>query len=94
MGAGSTGVRRWFTFCAAHGVTPQRPMDPVAPLRTRLEEEWLVMRFVVALVERHFVGRYAGSPAHAGRRVAEERFTSKLVSNPEIIELLRKSLRW
>lgn len=51
MGEGSTGVRRWKSFCAAYGKSPHRPMDATAPLWARLEEEWLVMRFVSALAD-------------------------------------------
>ena len=47
-----TGVKAWFTFCEDVMRTPgDRPLDPNAPLWVRLEEEWLAMRFVCALVE-------------------------------------------
>ena len=46
------GVRAWFSFCEdVMGVSPHRPMDPMmAPLWEKLEEEWLGMQFVCALV--------------------------------------------
>ena len=47
-----TGVKAWFSFCEDVMGTPgDRPMDPNSPLWARLEEEWLGMRFVCALVE-------------------------------------------
>ena len=51
MGANSTGVRKWKAFTASMGMTPHRPMDTSAPLAARLQEEWLCMRFIAALVE-------------------------------------------
>ena len=51
MGANTTGVRKWRKFTAAEGTTAGRPMDPNAPLAAKLQEEWLAMRFVAALVE-------------------------------------------
>ena len=51
MGAKTTGVRKWKRFCASEHTTPHRPLDPNAPLSTKLAEEWLFMRFVAALVE-------------------------------------------
>ena len=51
MGANTVGVRRWKSFCRSEGVSPDRPLDPMAPLQAKLEEEWLVMRFVASLVE-------------------------------------------
>ena len=51
-----TGVRAWFSFCEDTMGTPaERPMDPNEPLWVRLEEEWLAMRFVYALVEERGV---------------------------------------
>ena len=46
------GVRAWFSFCEdVMGVSPHRPMDPMmSTLYEKLEEEWLGMRFVCALV--------------------------------------------
>ena len=51
MGANSTGVRKWKAFTTSMGLTPHRPMDTSAPLAARLQEEWLCMRFIAALVE-------------------------------------------
>ena len=51
MGANTTGVRKWRAFCAAEGTCTGRPLDPNSPLRVKLEEEWLCMRFVAALVQ-------------------------------------------
>ena len=50
-GRNNTGVRSWFAFCRDLGYTPERPMDPLAPLYAKLEEEVLAMRFVCALVQ-------------------------------------------
>lgn len=51
-GRNSTGVRAWISFCHdVMGTAHERPMDPNTPLWMRLEEEWLAMRFVCALVE-------------------------------------------
>jgi hypothetical protein len=55
-GRNSTGVRAWFAFCQdVMHVSPERAIDPNSPLVTRLEEEWLAMRFVCALVEERGV---------------------------------------
>lgn len=55
-GRNSTGVKAWFAFCQdVEGVQPERPMDPNQPLWVRLEEEWLSMRFICALVEERGV---------------------------------------
>ena len=51
MGANSTGVRRWKVFCASEGVAFARALEAHAPLRLKLQEEWLCMRFVASLVE-------------------------------------------
>ena len=47
------GVRAWFSFCTdIMGVPADRPMDPMTtPLWDKLEDEWLAMRFVCALVQ-------------------------------------------
>ena len=47
------GVRAWFFFCEdIMGVPAERPMDPMTtPLWEKLEDEWLAMRFVCALVQ-------------------------------------------
>ena len=47
------GVRAWFSFCEdVMGTTPNRPMDPLTTsLWEKLEDEWLAMRFVCALVK-------------------------------------------
>lgn len=52
-GAKHPGVRKFKTFCALHLQTPwRRPMDPRStPLWALLQEEWIAMRFVCALVE-------------------------------------------
>ena len=46
------GVRAWFAFCEdVMGVPADRPVDPAStPLWAKLEDEWLAMRFVCALV--------------------------------------------
>lgn len=47
-----TGVKAWFSFCEeTMGTQADRPLDPNSPLWAKLEEEWLCMRFVCALVE-------------------------------------------
>ena len=46
-----TGMRAWRAFCQDEGITPDRPMDPHAPLWARLNEEWTAMRFVCGLVD-------------------------------------------
>ena len=47
-----TGVKAWFSFCQdTMGTQAERPIDPNEPLWVKLEEEWLAMRFIVALVE-------------------------------------------
>ena len=47
-----TGVRAWFSFCEdTMGTQAERPIDPNEPLWVKLEEEWLAMRFIIALVE-------------------------------------------
>ena len=51
MGANSTGVRHWRKFVASENTVPGRPMDANVPLRVRLEEEWLCMRYIAYLVE-------------------------------------------
>ena len=50
-GESSTGVRAWKSFCASLEISAHRPLDPNEPLWVKLEEEWLVMRFVCDLVE-------------------------------------------
>ena len=51
-GRSTTGVRAWFAFCQDVVGTPaDRPIDPfITPLFDKLEDEWLAMRFVCALV--------------------------------------------
>jgi len=49
-GRNNTGTRAWFAFCHDKGITPDRPMEPFAPLQHKLLEEWLCMEFVTALV--------------------------------------------
>ena len=49
-GRQTTGVRAWFSHCKDEQTSPNRPLDPVAPLWVKLKEEWLAMRFVCALV--------------------------------------------
>jgi hypothetical protein len=47
-----TGVKAWHAFCEdTMGQQAARPLDPNEPLYVKLEEEWLAMRFVCALVE-------------------------------------------
>ena len=51
-GESHTGVRAFKAFCRDEmHTTPHRPMDVVAPLWAKLQEELLAMRFVCALVE-------------------------------------------
>ena len=52
-GRTKTGVKAWFAFCEdVMGVPANRPMGPLTtPLWDKLEDEWLAMRFVCALVE-------------------------------------------
>ena len=50
MGAKSTGVRRWKAFCASEGIAFARALEAYAPLRLKLQEEWLCMRFIASLV--------------------------------------------
>ena len=52
-GRNQTGVRAWFSFCEDLMGTPaNRPLDPhQASLWEKLEDEWLAMRFVCALVQ-------------------------------------------
>lgn len=47
-----TGVKAWIAYCKdVLGTPAERPLDPNAPLWSKLEEEWLAMRFVCALVQ-------------------------------------------
>ena len=52
-----TGVKAWFAFCEdVVGVPADRPVDPfTTSLFDKLEDEWLAMRFVCALVEERGV---------------------------------------
>lgn len=52
-GRNQTGVRAWFSFCEdVMGTPANRPLDPhQASLWEKLEDEWLAMRFVCALVQ-------------------------------------------
>ena len=52
-GRTKTGVKAWVAFCTdIMGTSPDRPMDPLTTsLWDKLEDEWLAMRFVCALVE-------------------------------------------
>ena len=50
MGANSTGVRRWRAYCASMNMSSDRVLDPNAPLKVKLEEEWHAMRFLAWLV--------------------------------------------
>ena len=56
-GRTTTGVRAWFAFCHDVVGTPaDRPVDPfTTPLSDKLEDEWLAMRFVCALVSERGV---------------------------------------
>lgn len=56
-GRWKTGVKAWFAFCeGVMGVPAARPMDPLTtPLWEKLEDEWLAMRFVCALVQERGV---------------------------------------
>ena len=51
----STGVRAWFSFHEDERSSPHRPMDPNSPIMARLQEEWLAMRYVCALVQERGV---------------------------------------
>ena len=47
-----SGVKAWFAFCQRiMGTQADRPLDPNEPLWAKLEEEWLAMRYICALVE-------------------------------------------
>lgn len=50
-GRSHTGVKAWFAFHAQEGSSPNRPIEPSAPLWVKLREEQRAMRFVCALVE-------------------------------------------
>jgi hypothetical protein len=52
-GRRQTGVKAWFAFCEdVMGTPANRPMDPATTsLWEKLEDEWLAMRFVCALVQ-------------------------------------------
>ena len=52
-GRSHTGVKAFKAFCRdVLGVTPHRPLDPLrTTLIEKLEEEWLCMRFICALVQ-------------------------------------------
>ena len=55
-GRNTTGVRAWFAFCQEKmGISPERILEPSASLREMLDEEWLAMQFVCALVEERGV---------------------------------------
>ena len=55
-GRNSTGVRAWVAFVEdVLGESPHRVLDPNVPLWVKLEEEYLAMRFVCALVEERGV---------------------------------------
>ena len=65
-GRKKTGVRAFVKFCVDLGLTPERPMDPAAPLVAKLKEEMLAMRFTCSLVEDRGV-----SPETAGKYFSE-----------------------
>jgi hypothetical protein len=50
-----SGVRAWFGYMEDEcNLSAHRPLDPLAPLAIKLQEEWLFMRFACALIdERH-----------------------------------------
>lgn len=52
-GRNTTAWRAWVSFCNdIFNTSADRPMDPMStPLELKLEDEWLAMRFVCALVE-------------------------------------------
>ena len=52
LGADTTGVRAWKSFCKRHGRAWARPVDPRAPAWVLLQEELWIMRFVAELVEQ------------------------------------------
>ena len=63
-GRKQTGVKAWFSFCEdVMGVPANRPLDPTTTtLWEKLEDEWLAMRFVCALVQERGI-----SPTSAGQ---------------------------
>ena len=63
-GRRQTGVKAWFSFCEdIMGVPANRPLDPMTTtLWEKLEDEWLAMRFVCALVQERGI-----TPTSAGQ---------------------------
>ena len=99
MGAKTTGVRKWKRFCASEHTTPHRPLDPNAPLSTKLAEEWLFMRFVAALVEEDGVlpntaAGYAGQVQgwHAKEHGVKIAAGMKLSRLPAMLKGLRRTI--
>ena len=54
-GWSKTGPRAWRSFCSDKGISPDRPLEPYAPLMEKLGEEWICMEFICSLVERRGV---------------------------------------
>ena len=50
-GRNKTGVKAWFASCQDLGIAPIRPLDPNSSIFAKLEEEWMCMRFVAALIQ-------------------------------------------
>ena len=50
-GENSTGTRGWKSFCRRHGRAYNRPIDPLAPLAVKLDEEQWCMRFVAHMID-------------------------------------------
>ena len=54
-GRSTTGYRAWCGFCKDKGISPDRPVEPYAPLVVKLGEEWLCCEFVCALIKERGV---------------------------------------
>ena len=50
-GENSTGTRGWKSFCRRHSRAADRPIDPMAPLAVKLDEEQWCMRFVADIID-------------------------------------------
>jgi hypothetical protein len=94
-----TGVRAWFAFCEDVMATPaDRPMDPLTtPLWEKLEDEWLAMRFVCALVQDRGItptsaGQYFSSVQgwHAREHGVKLAGGLKLERLPQMLKGLRR----
>ena len=56
MGSTGTGVKAWRAFTAKLNIAELRPLDPMAPLEAKLQEEHLAMQFIADLIgDRHIL---------------------------------------